>query len=48
MLCLPYYVYVFLSTKLEIRAEQLLPGSDGGGRKRGRRVWGGGEMTQTM
>jgi hypothetical protein len=32
MLCLPYYVYVFSSTKLEIRAEQILPGSEG--------VWG--------
>jgi hypothetical protein len=48
MLCLSYYAYVFPSTKLEIRAEQVLPGS-----KRG---WGGesgdggqgGEMTQTM
>jgi hypothetical protein len=28
MLCLPYYAYVFSSTKLEIRAEQLLPGSE--------------------
>jgi tryptophan-rich sensory protein len=27
MLCLPYYAYVFFSTKLEIRAEQVLPGS---------------------
>jgi hypothetical protein len=27
MLCLPYYAYVFSSTKLEIRAEQVLPGS---------------------
>jgi hypothetical protein len=30
MLCLPYYAYVFSSTKLEIRAEQVLPGSEGG------------------
>jgi hypothetical protein len=30
MLCLPYYAYVFSSTKLEIRAEQVLPGSKGG------------------
>jgi hypothetical protein len=40
--------YVFSSTKLEIRAEQILPGSDGG---RGREGGGGGqgrEMTQTM
>jgi hypothetical protein len=29
MLCLPYYTYVFSSTKLEIRAEQVLPGSEG-------------------
>jgi hypothetical protein len=29
-LCLSYYVYVFSSTKLEIRAEQVLPGSEGG------------------
>jgi hypothetical protein len=28
MLCLPYYAYVFSSTKLEIRAEQVLPGSE--------------------
>jgi hypothetical protein len=32
MLCLPYYAYVFSSTKLEIRAEQVLLGSEGGGR----------------
>jgi hypothetical protein len=30
MLCLPYYAYVFSSTKLEIRAEQVLPGSEEG------------------
>jgi hypothetical protein len=44
MLCLPYYAYVFSSTKLEKRAEQVLPGSEG---KEG---WGGqgGEMAQTM
>jgi hypothetical protein len=42
MLCPPYYAYVFSSTKLEIRAEQILPGSkegrrdehEGGGRGR--------------
>jgi hypothetical protein len=28
MLCFPYYAYVFSSTKLEIRAEQVLPGID--------------------
>jgi hypothetical protein len=43
MLCLSYYTYVFSSTKLEIRAEQILPGSEGvGGGGQGR------EMTQTM
>jgi hypothetical protein len=31
MLCLPYYACVFSSTKLEIRAEQVLPGSEGEG-----------------
>jgi hypothetical protein len=30
MLCLPYYAYVFYSTKLEIMAEQVLPGSEVG------------------
>jgi hypothetical protein len=30
MLCLPYYAYVFSSTKLEIRTEQVLPGCEGG------------------
>jgi hypothetical protein len=39
MLCLPYYAYVFSSTKLEIRAEQVLPGSEEGrGRESG--GWG--------
>jgi hypothetical protein len=48
MLCLSYYAYVFSSTKLEIRAEQVLSGSKGGWRGDGR-VWGqGGEGTQTM
>jgi hypothetical protein len=48
MLCLSCYAYVFSSSKLEIRAEQDLPGSKGG-------WWGedasgveGEEMTQTM
>jgi hypothetical protein len=46
MLCLPYYAYVFSSTKLEIRAEQIPPGSEGGkGGEEGRQ---GVEMTQTM
>jgi hypothetical protein len=31
MLCLPYYAYVFSSRKLEIRGEQVLPGSEGEG-----------------
>jgi hypothetical protein len=44
MLCLPYYAYVFSSTKLEIRAEQVLPGSDGEWGEEGQ----GREMTQTM
>jgi hypothetical protein len=35
MLCLPYYAYVFSSTKLVIRAEQDLPGSEGGKGVRG-------------
>jgi hypothetical protein len=30
MLCVPYYAYVFSSTKLVIRAEQDLPGTEGG------------------
>jgi hypothetical protein len=47
MLCLSYYSYVFFSTKLEKRAEQVLPGSEEG---RGERVGMGdwGEMAQTM
>jgi hypothetical protein len=36
LLCLPYYAYVFSSTKLEIREEQVLPGSVRG-KGRGRR-----------
>jgi hypothetical protein len=32
MLHLPYYAYVFSSTKLEIKAKQVLPGSEEGGR----------------
>jgi hypothetical protein len=34
MLCLSYYASVFSSTKLEMRAEQVLPGSEGGGEER--------------
>jgi hypothetical protein len=30
MLCLTYYAYVFSSTKLMIRAEQVQPGSEEG------------------
>jgi hypothetical protein len=30
MLCLSYYAYVFSSKKLEIRAEEVLPGSKRG------------------
>jgi hypothetical protein len=29
-LFLPYYAYIFSTTKLEIRAEQVLPGSEWG------------------
>jgi hypothetical protein len=29
MLCPSYYAYIFSSTKLEIRAEQVLPGREG-------------------
>jgi hypothetical protein len=45
MLCLPYYAYVFSSTKLEIRAEQVLPRSEGGEGEGGGQ---GVEMTQRM
>jgi hypothetical protein len=34
MLCPSYYAYVFSSTKLQIRAEQVLPGSEGGGEEK--------------
>jgi hypothetical protein len=38
MLCLPYYACIFSSTKLVIKAEQDLPGSEqGGGEKLGER-----------
>jgi hypothetical protein len=40
MLYVSYYAYVFYSTKLKKRAEQVLPGSKGLGRERGRRVQG--------
>jgi hypothetical protein len=32
-LCLPYYAYIFSSTKLEMRAEQVLPEVRGGAGK---------------
>jgi hypothetical protein len=38
MLCLSYYAYVFSLTKLRVRAEEVLPGSEG---RRGRKVGGG-------
>jgi 3-oxoacyl-ACP reductase-like protein len=47
MLCLPCYAYVFSSTKLEIRAKQVLPGSNGVGGEDGGRGQHG-EMTQTL
>jgi hypothetical protein len=46
--CLPYYACVFSSTKLVIRAEQDLPGTEGG---RGGENGGGGQgrvMTQCV
>jgi hypothetical protein len=47
MLCLFYYCYVFSSTKLEKRAEQILPGSKGGwGEREGQGQ--GRKMVQTM
>jgi hypothetical protein len=48
MLCLPYHAYVFFSTKLEIRADQVLPGSEVGLGKEGGSGRQEGEMTQTM
>jgi 3-oxoacyl-ACP reductase-like protein len=47
MLCLPYYAYVFSSTKLEIRAKQVLPGSNGSGQEHGGNGQHG-EMTLTI
>jgi hypothetical protein len=41
MLCLPYYAYVFSSTKLEIRAKHVLPASKGGKGESWRRRTGG-------
>jgi hypothetical protein len=48
MLSLPYYAYVFPLTKLEIRAEQFLPGNESGGGGKHVGVVQGGEMNQTM
>jgi hypothetical protein len=48
MLCLPYYAYVFSSTKLVIRAEQDLPESEGRRGERGGEGSRGGQMTQTI
>jgi hypothetical protein len=39
MLCLLYYAYVFSSTKLVIRAEEVLPGTEGGGGQVGEGGW---------
>jgi hypothetical protein len=46
MLCLT--AYVFSSTQLEIRAEQVLPGSEGGWREERRGGAYGRETVQTM
>jgi hypothetical protein len=46
MLFLPYYGFVFSSTKLVIKAEQDLPGTEVGMGEGGKRQ--SGEMTQTM
>jgi hypothetical protein len=48
MLCLLYYAYVFSSTKIMIRAEEDLPGTEWGRGKEGGRGRQGGETTQTM
>jgi hypothetical protein len=48
MLCLPYYAYVFSSTKLEIRTEQVLPRSERKSGGEGGRRGQGGEITQIM
>jgi hypothetical protein len=48
MLFLSYYAYVFSSTKLEIRAEQVLPTNEGELRGEGGSERQGREMTQTM
>jgi hypothetical protein len=48
MLCFPYYAYVFSSTKLVIRTEQDLPGSEVGRWGENRGGGHGREMTQCM
>jgi hypothetical protein len=48
MLCLPYYAYVFSSTKSVTRAERDLPETEEGRREGRGRGGQGGEMTQTM
>jgi hypothetical protein len=48
MLCLSYYAYIFSSAKLEIRAEQVLPGSQAGGGEMVRGERQGEEIAQTM
>jgi hypothetical protein len=45
-LCLPYYACVFSSTKLVIRAEQYLPGTEGERRREGGGRGQSVEMTQ--
>jgi hypothetical protein len=48
MLCLSYYAYVFSSKELDIRTDQVLPGSEG---VEGERVGArgrAGEITQTV
>jgi hypothetical protein len=48
MLCISYYVYVFSSTKSEVRAEQFLPESKGDWGREGGGIGQVGEVTQTM
>jgi hypothetical protein len=48
MLCLPDYAYVFSSTKLVIKTEKDLPGTERGRGGEGGGGEQGGEMTQTM
>jgi hypothetical protein len=47
-LCLPYYAYVISSTKLIIRAEQDLSGTEDGKGGSGGGGGHGGKMIQTM